>query len=53
MADKTLVMTRAAIGNSIGFVVGLIGLIVLPYFIADVSWLLRLGRRPPRNPPWR
>jgi hypothetical protein len=43
MVDKTLVMTRVAIGNGIGFVIGLIGLIVLPYFIADVSWLLRWG----------
>ena len=41
--DKTLVMTRVAIGNGIGFIVGLIGLIVLPYFFADVGWLLRWG----------
>jgi len=43
MVDKTLVMTRVVIGNGIGFIIGLIGLIVLPYFIADVSWLLRWG----------
>ena len=43
MVDKTLVMTRVVIGKGIGFIIGLIALIVLPYFIADVSWLLRLG----------
>ena len=43
MVDKTLVMTRVVIGKGIGFIIGLIGLIVLPYFIADVSWMLRLG----------
>ncbi len=43
MVDKTLVMTRIVIGKGIGLVVGLIGLIVLPYFFADVGWLLRLG----------
>jgi len=43
MFDNSSLMTRIAIGKGIGFIVGLIGLIVLPYFIADVSWLLRLG----------
>ena len=43
MVDKTLVMTRIVIGKGIGFVVGLIGLICLPYFLADVGWLLRWG----------
>ncbi len=43
MVDKTLVMTRVVIGKGIGFIIGLIALIALPYFIADVSWMLRLG----------
>jgi hypothetical protein len=36
-------VTRIAIGKGIGFLVGLIGLICLPYFLPDVGWMLRLG----------
>ena len=36
-------MTHIAIGNGIGFVVGLTGLIVWPYFLPEVGWLLRWG----------
>jgi hypothetical protein len=36
-------MTRIAIGKAIGFVLGLTGFILLPYFLPDAGWLLRWG----------
>jgi hypothetical protein len=43
MFGNPSLMTRIAIGKGIGFVVGLAGLITLPYFMPDASWLLRWG----------
>jgi len=43
MFDNPSLITRIAIGKGIGFVVGLAGLITLPFFMPDVSWLLRWG----------
>jgi hypothetical protein len=43
MFGNPSLMTRIAIGKGIGFLVGLAGLISLPVFLPDASWLLRLG----------
>ena len=43
MFTKPSLITRIAIGKGVGFVVGLIGLILLPYFVADVGWMFRIG----------
>ena len=43
MFGNPSLITRIAIGKSIGFLFGLIGLITLPYFLPDVGWMLRLG----------
>lgn len=37
------IVTRILIGKTIGFVVGLVGFIFLPYFLPDGGWLLRWG----------
>jgi hypothetical protein len=36
-------MTRIAIGKGIGFIVGLAGLIFLPSFMPEATWMLRFG----------
>ena len=36
-------MTRIAIGKGIGFVFGLAGLLLMPYFLPDAGWLIRIG----------
>ena len=43
MFGKPSLVTRIAIGKLIGFIFGLSGLIALPYFYPDASWLLRWG----------
>jgi hypothetical protein len=43
MLDNPSLITRVAIGKGVGFVVGLVGLITLPFFMPDASWLLRWG----------
>ncbi len=43
MFEKPSLTTRIAIGKAIGFLVGLIGFITLPFFLPEASWLLRLG----------
>ena len=43
MFGNPSLMTRIAIGKLIGFVVGLAGFFMLPYFLPDVGWLLRWG----------
>ncbi len=43
MFGNPSLITRIAIGKGIGFVFGLIGLIVWPYFLPEASWLLRWG----------
>jgi hypothetical protein len=35
--------TRIAIGKLIGFIIGLIGFIALPWFWPDATWMLRWG----------
>ena len=34
---------RIAVGKTVGFVFGLAGFILLPYFLPDAGWLLRWG----------
>jgi hypothetical protein len=41
MFDNPSLITRIAIGEGIGFVIGLAGLIALPFFWPEASWLLR------------
>jgi hypothetical protein len=36
-------MTRIAVGKTVGFVFGFLGFLVLPYLMPDVGWLLRIG----------
>ncbi len=36
-------VTRIAIGKDIGFLVGLIGFISLPFFLPEAGWLIRWG----------
>ena len=43
MFGNPSLMTRIAIGKLVGLVFGLIGLIFLPHFLPEASWLLRWG----------
>ncbi len=43
MFEKPSLMTRIAIGKGIGFIFGLAGLILLPFFLPDADWQLRFG----------
>jgi hypothetical protein len=43
MFENPSIMTRIAIGKGIGFIVGLAGLIFLPSFMPEASWMLRFG----------
>jgi hypothetical protein len=43
MFDNPSLITRIAIGKGIGFIVGLAGLIFLPSFMPEASWMLRFG----------
>lgn len=43
MFGNPSLITRIAIGKAIGFLFGLVGLIVLPFLWPDSSWLLRWG----------
>jgi hypothetical protein len=43
MFDKPSLTTRIAIGKGIGFLFGLAGFILLPFFLADADWLIRWG----------
>ena len=43
MLDKPSLTTRIIIGKSLGFLFGLLGLILLPYFYPESDWLLRWG----------
>ena len=36
-------VTRIAIGKGIGFLVGLMGFIALPFFLPEAGWLIRWG----------
>ncbi len=43
MFENPSLITRIAVGKAIGIVVGLIGLITLPYFAPEAGWLFRIG----------
>ncbi len=43
MFEKPSLMRRIAIGKAIGFLFGLAGFMLLPYFLPDAGWLLRWG----------
>lgn len=43
MFKKQSLITRIAIGKSMGFIIGLVGFILLPFVTADASLMLRLG----------
>ena len=43
MFDKPSLVTRIAIGKGIGFLIGLIGFIFLPFFLPEAGWLIRWG----------
>ena len=40
---KPSLITRIAIGKAVGFIIGLIGFITLPYFLPDAGWMIRWG----------
>jgi hypothetical protein len=43
MFENPSLITRIAIGKSIGFALGLIGLIVIPFLWPDSGWMERIG----------
>jgi hypothetical protein len=43
MFEKPSLVTRVAVAKVIGFVIGLIGLFIIPYLWPDSSWMERLG----------
>ena len=43
MFEKPSLITRIAIGKGVGFVVGLVGFLSLPYFAPEADWLIRWG----------
>ncbi len=43
MFDKPSLITRILVGKSVGFVIGLLGFVVLPYLVPDADWQLRWG----------
>ncbi len=46
MFEKPSLVARIAIGKGIGFLVGLIGFILLPFFLPVAGWLIRWGILP-------
>ncbi len=43
MFGKPSLVARIAIGKGIGFLIGLIGFVSLPYFLPEAGWLIRWG----------
>jgi len=43
MFGNPSLITRIAVGKGVGFVVGLIGFLSLPYFAPEADWLIRWG----------
>ena len=43
MFGKPSLVTRIAIGKVVGFFIGLIGFISLPFFLPEAGWLIRWG----------
>jgi hypothetical protein len=43
MFEKPSLIARIAIGKGVGFVVGLAGFLLLPFFVPEADWLIRWG----------
>ena len=43
MFSNPSLITRIAVGKAVGFVIGLAGLLTLPYFWPEAGWLFRWG----------
>jgi len=43
MFGNPSLMTRIAVGKGIGFTFGIIGFVLLPYFLPDAGWMVRWG----------
>ncbi len=43
MFSNPSLMTRIAVGKSVGLVLGLVGFLTMPYFWPDAGWMLRWG----------
>ena len=43
MFAKPSLITRIAVGKAVGFVFGLAGFILLPFFLPEAGWLIRWG----------
>jgi len=43
MFGKPSMTTRIAVGKGVGLAVGLLGFILIPYFMPDAGWLIRWG----------
>ena len=43
MFEKPSLIARIAIGKGVGFVIGLAGFLLLPFFVPEADWLIRWG----------
>lgn len=43
MFGNPSMITRITIGKTIGFIIGLIGFVLLPYFMPDAHWTMKWG----------
>ncbi len=43
MFEKPSLVTRIAIGKGVGFAIGLVGFLFLPFFVPEADWLIRWG----------
>lgn len=43
MFENPSLVTRIGIGKGVGFIIGLIGFIAMPYFLPETGWLIRWG----------
>jgi len=43
MVEHPSLIVRISIGKAIGFVIGLVGFIALPYLASDMGWQQRWG----------
>ena len=43
MLEKPSLVTRTAIGKGVGFAVGLLGFLLLPWIAPEAGWLIRWG----------
>ncbi len=43
MFENPSLITRIAIGKAVGFLIGLAGFVLLPWFLPEAGWLIRWG----------